>query len=172
VSASSTPAENNPFAPVLAAEACDAWKRLHEEAGGNVCLEEAGRVGCPTLVTPAPLSSVQQRGPRGPEHPSLAKVVHGRKDPMVLAEHPVALAEAIGAHARVHYFDEGAACAASLATSNGFVLLSYLVVPATLLLLKSPGCGMRAPASPCARRGAAGRGPRQAQSASPLRRRV
>ena len=52
--------------------ACDGWKRLYEEAEGNVCVAEAHRVTCETLI------------------------VHGRKDPIILPEHPVELQAAIG----------------------------------------------------------------------------
>jgi len=44
--------------------ACDAWARILEEKGGDVCMAEARSIRCPTLV------------------------LHGAKDPICLSEHP------------------------------------------------------------------------------------
>lgn len=61
--------------------ACDAWKGIYE-AGGEVCVDEARRVACPSLV------------------------VHGVKDPMCLIEHAYWFNENIP-NSRLELFAEG-----------------------------------------------------------------
>merc|ERR1712203_707118 len=62
--------------------AIDAWSAIVAERGGDVCMQQARSIRCPTLV------------------------LHGAKDPICLAEHPKWFVENIPG-AQMHEFPDG-----------------------------------------------------------------